>query len=175
MTVRPARSTVSESPSGTLRTRPCQAMAGAAAQVFSILPSQAEEAAGRTIKVALIGCGGRGNGALDNHKSACDHLGLKMQLVATADAFVEKAKETGKKYGLAEDKCFGGFEAYKKVMASDAEIVLMRAFDPTLDPEIDDLDVPDPYYGSTSDFEDVLAMIEAATPGTLARIRELLA
>jgi protein-tyrosine phosphatase len=60
-------------------------------------------------------------------------------------------------------------------LAPDAEVVLMRAFDPALDPEVDDLDVPDPYYGSTRDFEDVLAMIEAATPGTLARIRELLA
>jgi myo-inositol 2-dehydrogenase/D-chiro-inositol 1-dehydrogenase len=102
------------------------ALAGAASQVFTILPSSAQQpGAGRTIKVALIGCGGRGNGALDNHKSACDHLGLKMQLVATADAFADKAKETGKKYGLAEDKCFGGFDAYKKVMASDAEVVLI--------------------------------------------------
>ena len=101
------------------------AAAGAAAQVFSILPSSAQENAGRTIKVALIGCGGRGNGALDNHKTACDHLGLKMQLVATADAFANKAKDTGKKYGLAEDKCFGGFDAYKKAIASDADVVLM--------------------------------------------------
>jgi protein-tyrosine phosphatase len=60
-------------------------------------------------------------------------------------------------------------------LAPDAEVVLMRAFDPALDPQVDDLDVPDPYFGSTRDFEDVLAMIEAATPGTLARIRELLA
>lgn len=101
------------------------AVAGAATQVFSILPASAEEAAGRVIKVALIGCGGRGTGALGNHKGACEHLGLKMQLVATADAFIDKAKSTGKQYGLAEDKCFGGFDAYKKVMASDAEIVII--------------------------------------------------
>jgi len=60
-------------------------------------------------------------------------------------------------------------------LARDTEVVLMRSFDPALDPRVDDLDVPDPYYGTTRDFEDVLAMIEAATPGTLVRIRELLA
>ena len=49
-------------------------------------------------------------------------------------------------------------------LAPDAEVVLMRAFDPALDADADDLDVPDPYYGSTRDFEDVLAMIEAANP-----------
>ena len=63
-------------------------------------------------------------------------------------------------------------------LAPDAEVVLMRTFDPALAGLAaagTDLDVPDPYYGATADFEDVLAMIEAATPGTLARIRELIA
>ena len=83
------------------------------------------QAAGRTVKVALIGCGGRGSGALENHKRACEHLGLTMQLVATADAFADKAKATGQKYGLAAEKCYGGFDAYQKACASDAEIVLM--------------------------------------------------
>jgi protein-tyrosine phosphatase len=59
-------------------------------------------------------------------------------------------------------------------LAPDADVVLMRAFDPALDPDHDDLDVPDPYYGVAQDYEDVLTMIEAATPGTVARIRELL-
>ena len=101
------------------------AAAGAASQVFSILPASAQANAGRTIKVALIGCGGRGTGALDNHKHACDHLGLKMQLVATADFFINKAKDTAKKYGLSEDMAFGGFDGYKKAVASDADIVIM--------------------------------------------------
>ncbi len=81
--------------------------------------------AGKSVKVGLIGCGGRGSGALDNHKHACDYLGIEMKLVAAADAFKDKAVGTGKKYGLAEDKCFGGFDAYKQVCASDADIILM--------------------------------------------------
>ena len=36
-----------------------------------------------------------------------------------------------------------------------------------------ELDVPDPYYGGQDHFDEVLAMLEAATPGTVARIREL--
>jgi protein-tyrosine phosphatase len=59
-------------------------------------------------------------------------------------------------------------------LAPHADVALMRAFDTGLGAD-DDLDVPDPYYGSTRDFDAVLAMIEAATPGTLERIRELLA
>jgi myo-inositol 2-dehydrogenase/D-chiro-inositol 1-dehydrogenase len=101
------------------------AVAGAAVHAFSILPSSAQESAGRTIKVGLIGCGGRGSGALDNHKRACEHLGLKMELVATADAIASKAKDTAKKYGLSEDKAFGGFDGYKQVCASDADVILM--------------------------------------------------
>ena len=37
-----------------------------------------------------------------------------------------------------------------------------------------DLDVPDPYYGDRDGFEDVLAMVEAATPGIVAHLRSLL-
>ncbi len=58
------------------------------------------------------------------------------------------------------------------------EVALMRSFDPAyagLPRDDVDLDVPDPYYGSYDGFEEVLAMIEAATPGTVQRIRELLA
>jgi len=63
-------------------------------------------------------------------------------------------------------------------LAPHAEVVMMRAFDPALadvENPSRELDVPDPYYGGDDHFEEVLAMLEAATPGTVARIRELLA
>ncbi|MDI5964404.1 low molecular weight protein-tyrosine-phosphatase [Streptantibioticus silvisoli] len=50
-------------------------------------------------------------------------------------------------------------------------VVLLRSFDPAAG---DDLDVPDPYYGGADGFDDVLTMIEAATPGLLAHVRERL-
>jgi protein-tyrosine phosphatase len=54
----------------------------------------------------------------------------------------------------------------------DAEKVrLLRSYDPAVG---DDLDVPDPYYGRMDDFEECLEMVEAASPGLLAAIREQL-
>jgi protein-tyrosine phosphatase len=46
-----------------------------------------------------------------------------------------------------------------------AKIRLLRSFDPLAGK---DLDVPDPYYGGSADFERVLDLIEAAVPGLLA-------
>lgn len=79
----------------------------------------------KKIKVGLIGCGGRGNGALGDFMGACKILGLEPELTAAGDAFKDKAEAVGKKVGLAEDKCFGGFDAYQKVIASGCEYVIM--------------------------------------------------
>jgi protein-tyrosine phosphatase len=51
------------------------------------------------------------------------------------------------------------------------KIRLLRSYDPAAD---DDLDVPDPYYGHSDGFKECLEMVEAASPGLLAAIRERL-
>ncbi|MFJ8990229.1 low molecular weight protein-tyrosine-phosphatase [Streptomyces sp. NPDC102279] len=52
----------------------------------------------------------------------------------------------------------------------DAEKVrLLRSYDPAAG---DDLDVPDPYYGHIDGFDECLEMVEAASPGLLAAVRE---
>ncbi|MEV5437360.1 low molecular weight protein-tyrosine-phosphatase [Streptomyces sp. NPDC052682] len=52
----------------------------------------------------------------------------------------------------------------------DAQKVrLLRSYDPAAD---DDLDVPDPYYGGRDGFDECLAMVEAASTGLLAAVRE---
>ncbi|MPZ85645.1 MAG: protein tyrosine phosphatase [Actinophytocola sp.] len=51
---------------------------------------------------------------------------------------------------------------------------MLRSFDPAAHRLGGDLDVPDPYYGNRDGFGDVLAMIEAATPGLLDWVRERL-
>ncbi len=80
----------------------------------------------RKLKIALIGCGGRGNGALGNCMEATKHInGLELELVATADWFKQKAESTGKKYQLDAAKCFGGGNAYKKLLETDVDVVLM--------------------------------------------------
>ena len=73
---------------------------------------------------------------------------------------------------LAMDR--GHFDDLRR-LAPDADVRMLRSFDPLLQgTESSDLDVPDPYYGDISDFEDVLDMVEAATPGIVAHLRSLL-
>ncbi len=53
----------------------------------------------------------------------------------------------------------------------DADKVrLLRSYDPAADRG--DLDVPDPYYGGVDGFEECLEMVEAASDGLLAAVRE---
>jgi protein-tyrosine phosphatase len=51
-----------------------------------------------------------------------------------------------------------------------AKIVLLRSFDPNAD----DDEVPDPYYGPDSGFDEVLEMTQAAVPGVVQEIRRRL-
>lgn len=55
-------------------------------------------------------------------------------------------------------------------MADPDRVRLLRSFDP----DADGVDVPDPYYGDPSGFDEVLVMIEAAMPGMLTWVREQL-
>ncbi|OQR60710.1 protein tyrosine phosphatase [Streptomyces maremycinicus] len=49
-----------------------------------------------------------------------------------------------------------------------AKVRLLRSYDPAA---VDDLDVPDPYYGGPSGFEECLEMVEEASAGLLAAVR----
>lgn len=50
---------------------------------------------------------------------------------------------------------------------ADAEIALLRAFDPNADGE----EVPDPYYGGVSGFENVYGIVARSCEGLLTRLR----
>jgi protein-tyrosine phosphatase len=62
----------------------------------------------------------------------------------------------------------GGHEAALVDLVGPDRVRMFRSFDPAAGP---DLDVPDPYYGNRNGFTEVLAMIEAATPGLLDWVR----
>jgi len=80
----------------------------------------------RKLKVALLGCGGRGNGALGNCMEAAKYIdGLELEVVATADWFKQKAESAGDRYQLDPSKCFGGGNAYKKLLETNVDVVLM--------------------------------------------------
>ena len=81
------------------------------------------------LKVGLIGCGGRGSGAAVNAMRAEDNL----QLVALADAFEDQLdhckeilqRQIGKKYAVNDEHCFIGFDAYKQLLETDVDVVLL--------------------------------------------------
>ncbi|SER93688.1 protein-tyrosine phosphatase [Streptomyces sp. yr375] len=50
-----------------------------------------------------------------------------------------------------------------------AKVRLLRSFDPAAP---DDLDVPDPYYGGRAGFQECLEMVEKASAGLLAAVRD---
>ncbi|WP_322098445.1 arsenate reductase/protein-tyrosine-phosphatase family protein [Nakamurella alba] len=68
---------------------------------------------------------------------------------------------------LAADR--GHVRALRALVGDATPIRLFREFDPAAD----DLEVPDPYYGPDSGFDDVVAMTAAALPGLVAEIRRM--
>ena len=113
------------------------ALAGAAASFPYV--ARGEDLKSDTIRVAAIGLGGRGSGAvsqiLDAPKDLEKEKGMRCntKLVAVADAFPEKAtrKIDGfkKKYGEeridVEGKIFGGIDGYKQAINEDVDMVVI--------------------------------------------------
>ena len=97
--------------------------AGATVGGFRILAATAK-GKGKVVKVGLIGCGGRGNGALAANVQAGKALDVDVRVVATADYFKDRAERTGKRYGVPKERCFGGADCYRKLLATDVELVL---------------------------------------------------
>jgi len=81
------------------------AAAGAAVGAFTILGATAK-GAGKVFKVGLVGCGGRGSGALKQHIAAAKVLrekagmDIEIQVAATADFFGDRAVRTGRGHGV---------------------------------------------------------------------------
>ncbi|MHB8866916.1 MAG: Gfo/Idh/MocA family protein [Pirellulaceae bacterium] len=73
------------------------------------------------IKIALIGCGGRGKGAAQNNLTACENT----KIVAVADAFENNAKDAANMFKVAPEKTFWGLDAYKKAIDADVDMVIM--------------------------------------------------
>jgi protein-tyrosine phosphatase len=69
---------------------------------------------------------------------------------------------------LAADR--GHLADLRSMTDEPGKVVLLRSFDP----DADDDEVPDPYFGPDSGFDEVLAMTVAAAPGIVAEIRRRL-
>ncbi len=98
--------------------------AAATAAALSI-PTIVTPAQKKTFRVALIGCGGRGMGAVRDIHEAAKLLGVEVKMVAFGDYFRERALKAGQQYGVPPERCFGGPTAYREVLATDADIVMI--------------------------------------------------
>ncbi|MEV7200018.1 low molecular weight protein-tyrosine-phosphatase [Streptomyces griseoluteus] len=66
----------------------------------------------------------------------------------------------------------GHLKALRRLAPTEEDarkVRLLRSYDPSAGT---DLDVPDPYYGGRDGFEECLEMVEAASAGLLASVRE---
>jgi predicted dehydrogenase len=106
-------------------------LAGAAVAGSLALERSVHAAGSGTIKIGLIGCGGRGGGAAVNAMNA----GEEIKLVALADVFEERVKTAREglrkqrpdQVDVPDDRCFWGFDAYQKLIASGVDVVLIAA------------------------------------------------
>jgi myo-inositol 2-dehydrogenase/D-chiro-inositol 1-dehydrogenase len=114
------------------------ATATAGAAVAAQLSLPAVHAAGSdAIKVGVIGCGGRGSGAAQNVLSSAPNV----KIVALGDVFEtplkhcrerltkfaqsDRIKQLGNSVELSDGNCHHGLDAYKGVLASEANYIIL--------------------------------------------------
>ena len=109
------------------------AVAAGAALVGGLNISRSAHAAGSDVlKVALVGCGGRGKGAASDLLNAAENLGNKAKIVAVADAFQDNAekavpmlaKQFPNNIDVPAERIFSGFDAYQKAIACADMVIL---------------------------------------------------
>ena len=108
------------------------ALVASGAVVGGALPlAQAAHAFGSdTIKIGLIGCGGRGSGAATQ---AMNTKGGEVQLIAMADVFGDRLQQGYRKIkgshkdkvDVPEERKFVGVDAYQKVLQTDIDLVIL--------------------------------------------------
>jgi predicted dehydrogenase len=116
------------------------AAAGAAMAANLGLLSNVHAGGSDTIKVGIIGCGGRGSGAAENVL----HAAPNVEIVALGDVFKfrvdglrrriqnfaqkdEKVKQLGNKVDLPEDRCFVGLDCHDKVINSGVNYIILAS------------------------------------------------
>ncbi|MBY0229421.1 MAG: Gfo/Idh/MocA family oxidoreductase [Gemmataceae bacterium] len=102
----------------------------AAGALLSSLP-HVHAAGSDTLKVGVVGLGGRGTGAVENALKADGNV----KLVAVGDMFkdkldfqlglLKKNEAIAKKIDVKPENCFVGFDAYKRVIASGIDAILL--------------------------------------------------
>ncbi|HUW19957.1 MAG TPA: Gfo/Idh/MocA family oxidoreductase [Sedimentisphaerales bacterium] len=106
-----------------------KASAAISAAVIASPGSRIFAAGSDKVRVGLVGCGARGTGAAKNYVQSAEGV----ELVAMADVFQDRldkslAKlkaEAADKVSVTTDTCFIGFDAYRKLIASGVDVVIL--------------------------------------------------
>ena len=75
-----------------------------------------------SIRMGLIGCGGRGTDAVGNALASAPNV----KIVAVADIFESQTKAAAEKFKVAPELCFSGFDAYQQLLnVGDVNYVIL--------------------------------------------------
>jgi len=96
------------------------------APLWAVSPSAAR------LKIGVIGCGGRGTGAAVNALEGSPDV----EITALADVFEDRLRgsrghlesvnsEFGGRVNIDDSNCFVGFDAYKQLVATDVDVVIL--------------------------------------------------
>jgi myo-inositol 2-dehydrogenase / D-chiro-inositol 1-dehydrogenase len=102
----------------------------AANEVQAQIAKSAHAFGSDTIKVGLVGCGGRGSGAANQ---AMNTMGGEVKLMAMADAFPDRLAQSLRaitsqhkdKVDVSKEKQFTGLNAYQDLLQTDCDMVIL--------------------------------------------------
>ena len=98
------------------------AVAAGALALTGVAAPLAEARGSGTIRVGVVGCGGRGSGTADD----CVKSSPGVKIVALADAFEDRLGDLKNQFKVRDNRCFVGLDAYKELMAlDDVDLVIL--------------------------------------------------
>ena len=111
-----------------LKTSSAAAIGGAFAAQLAF-PQRSSAANSETLRIGLVGCGGRGTGAADQALNADSNV----VLTAMADVFEDQLQNSltllknklPEKVQVVPERCFVGLDAYQKVINSGVDVVVL--------------------------------------------------
>jgi predicted dehydrogenase len=94
------------------------------------LRAQQKANSNETLKIGLIGCGGRGSGAANQALSAYDKNSKLVAIADVSDLNIDKALANltashGERVAITPENRFVGLDAFKKLLATDVDVVIL--------------------------------------------------
>ncbi len=117
--------------SGSVSRREILKVGAAAAGLAAMKFKTVAHAAKPTLRVGLVGCGGRGRGAAGDILKAAQTTGIDVRLWALADVYKPKAEHAAEQFRetagfeVTDTRVFSDFDGYEKLIDSGVDIVLL--------------------------------------------------